>query len=437
MDYRKAIEEKLAAIAATAKAAEDAGRDLTGEERATIKRLTDEARDLKGQMDEATGDAELLSAAQQFAKDLGIGAPGVEPVAAAAKTGTLGQRFTGAEAWQDFVKAKASAFAGKGSIGNSPVVEFAGLKDIMGSGAKDLVTGLSDTSAGALVQSDWLGLPDGMGTLMRELRLRQLVTNGTTGSDTVEYARQTSFTNAAAPVAEATDAGVTEAYGGSVTAEDGGVKPESAWATEKVLETVKTVAHWIPATKRALSDAGQVRTILDSFLRYGLEEEIEDQIVNGDGTGENFDGLLSVSGVQAQAFDTDLLTTYRKALTKVRVNGKATVTGVLVHPNDDEALDLLKDDQGRFYFGGPVQMGTPQVWGRRRIVSEACPEGTAIAGDWRYAVLWDREQASVQAFDQHADFAIRNLVAFLAELRAAFGIIRPAAFCTVDLTAGS
>ena len=45
--------------------------------------------------------------------------------------------------------------------------------------------------------------------------------------------------------------------------------------------TVKTIAHWIPITKRAAADAAQVRTLVDNFLRYGLNEELEDQMLTG------------------------------------------------------------------------------------------------------------------------------------------------------------
>ena len=38
------------------------------------------------------------------------------------------------------------------------------------------------------------------------------------------------------------------------------------------------------------------------------------------------------------------------------------------------------------------------------------------------------------ATDSHMDFFIRNLVAILAEMRAAFGVIQPSAFCKVTLS---
>lgn len=263
----------------------------------------------------------------------------------------------------------------------------------------------------------------------RPLTIRDVITVGTTRSDTVDFARQNTMTNAAAPVptteVDAPDATPTLAEG---------YKPQSVFAFQKVTVTVKTIAHWLAATKRSLSDVGQLRTLIDSFLRFGLEEETEDQIVQGDGTGENFAGILTTSGTQAQAYSNSPIETIRKGITKVSLVGRAVATAVALHPLDDEALDLAKDAQQRYYGLGPFGTGPSTIWGRRRIVSEAVPAGTAIAADWRFAVLWDREQASISVSDSHSDFFIRNLVAVLAELRAAFGLIRPAAFVICDLT---
>jgi HK97 family phage major capsid protein len=267
-----------------------------------------------------------------------------------------------------------------------------------------------------------------------------LITKGTTTSDLVEFVRVTSATNNAAPVPEATIAGAIPDPDAENIA---GLKPESVLALERVQAAVVTIAHWIPATKRALSDAAQVRTLIDGFLYYGLNEELEDQIIAGSG-GDGFTGILNTTGHQTQAWDAtvfgdarDILTTMRKAKTKVTNIGRAIPTGYLVNPNDAERLDLLTDDNGQFYFGGPAVDGAQQVWRLPVVTSEAIDEGTGLVGDFRQAVLWDREQASISVSDSHADFFTRNLVAILAELRAAFGVLRPSAFVEIDLTAGS
>jgi HK97 family phage major capsid protein len=303
------------------------------------------------------------------------------------------------------------------------------VKSLLGDRAmKTLLTGTSgstaatSTSGGALVFSDRKPIVDQ--SYARPLTLRDIITIGETGSDTVEYVRVTGVTNAAAPTAEAT-----------ATAGASGTKPESAMALARIIEPVKTIPHWIPATNRALADAPQLRTIIDTFLRYGIDEELEDQIITGNGTGENFTGVLNLAGTTAQAFTTDILTTTRKGRTKVRVTGRATPTAWVMHPNDWETIDLLQDNEGRYFYGGPSVLGSPRLWGLPVVECEGMTEGNAVVADWRLCVLWERMQTMISMSNSHSDFFIRNLIAILAEMRAALGWLRPKAFVICDLTA--
>jgi HK97 family phage major capsid protein len=432
MDPRKArLNEILAKARAISATAEAANRDFDDAERAEVKALFDEAKTIAEALKAKAGDDETIKSLL----GLGSGIDFAETVEVGA--GTKARRSIGdsfVEGTKDYFKELTTS--GGGAIPDrarvhSPAVSMGGLKALRASHGKAIFSGGVTTgagAAGALVEADWRGLPDPTATFQRETPLLSVVTTGTTESDTVEYARVTGFTNSAAPTAEARGIEPYEAGSGQVE----GRKPQSTMSLTKITTPVRTVAHWLPATKRALSDAGQLRTLIDNFLLYGLEEELEEQIISGDNTGENFEGVLEVDGTQSQAWDTDLLVTTRKAITKVRVNGKASVTAFAMNPVEDERLDLERDNEDRFYGMGPFAIGPSTLWGRPRVVSDAVPEGTIIAGDWRMAVLWDREQAAIAATDSHADFFIRNLVAILAELRAAFGIIRPAAFCIID-----
>ena len=420
--------EKLAHVAKArdvAAKAEAEGRNLTAEERTEITTLIGKAKAANDQILALDGDAKLRDELSILGRPAGDLAKGATALPGEGKT--LGEKFTSSEEFRGWLSSVAPsgriAESAKGL--HSPAVAF---------GMKDLVTGASPTSGGALVSNDWRGLLDGLSQFQRPLTIVDLITRGATQSDTVEYARVTGFTNNAAPVPEASTAGAIPDPDATNTA---GLKPESGLALEKVTAAVKTIAHWLPATKRALSDAAQIRTLIDQFLRYGLEEVLEDQVLTGDDTGENFEGILSVSGTQGQAWDTDLLTTTRKARTLVRTVGRARPTAFVFHPNDNERIDLLKNSNGDFYFGGPTSNPSAPLWGLPRVESEAMPEGTGMVADWRMAVLWDREEAAIQVSDSHADFFVRNLVAILAEMRAAFGVIRPKAFVEIDLTAGS
>ncbi|MFJ9113013.1 phage major capsid protein [Streptomyces sp. NPDC102283] len=421
---------------AIAKKCEDEGRDFTAEESAEIREHMGKAVAAKAEIEKLKGNDELRRTLAELGDDIALDAKTDEDGTRRTASGfqlpsrkkTLGQEFIETPEYKALM-----GQATDGRFGAKQRVQ-SGL-----AGFKSLVTGGSDTSGGAFVVPDQLGLQVGLDSFQRPLRLRDLVTPGTTTSDSIEYVRMTSFTNNAAPVPEATSAANPTAPGSAgalVPNAGGGYKPESGLAAVKINTAVKTIAHWMPITKRAIGDAAQVVTLIDAFLRYGLEEELEDQMVQGDGTGENFEGVANVSGVQSQAFDTDVFTTVRKAKTKVRLIGRSIANGVLLNPLDLEAIDLKQDNEARYYFGGPGGVGTAQtLWGMPVIETEAVPAGTAYVGDWRKTILWDRQQATIQMTDSHMDFFVRNLVVILAEMRAAFGVIQPNAFVEVDLAA--
>lgn len=277
-----------------------------------------------------------------------------------------------------------------------------------------------------MVRADYQGV---VPFFLRPLTLRDVVTVARTGSDLVEFSQITSFTNNAAPTAEATTGALDSTSG---------LKPESALTTALVQAAVRSIPHWIPITRRALADKPQMEGYINDLLMQGVEIVLEDQMITGDGTGEELLGLDNTPGITLQAFDTDILTTTRKARTKARVQGRTRSTAFVFHPNDWEAFDLLTNDtQGNFYFGGPQTLGNPRLWGLPVIESEAVLEGTFYTGDLKQAVLWDRERANIRVSDSPDNYFLRNIVAILCELRAAFGVLRPAAIVRGDLHAGA
>jgi HK97 family phage major capsid protein len=296
-------------------------------------------------------------------------------------------------------------------------------KALVVAGGPAVTTG-GGTGAGAFI------VPQQYGEMIdlpyRPLVMRDVVTVGNTGSEVIEYVRMTDVgTSNAAGVAEATNIST-------------GTKPESvAPGLLRISTTVKTVAHWIPITKKAIADAPQMRTLVDGFLMNGLDQTLEDQMVQGDNTGENFQGILNTPGLSIQAYTAGTyptLTTLRKGRTKSILIGRVTPNAILLNPNDWETIDLITDGEDRYLYGGPSALGTPRIWGLPVIEAEAIPAGVGLVGDFRNCILWDREQAAVQMSDSHSDFFIKNLVALLAELRAAFGILRPAGIVNCDLT---
>lgn len=283
----------------------------------------------------------------------------------------------------------------------------------------------NDASAGTLVNSLRRGLIEP--GLTRPLTVRDLVTTLPVTTDTIEYVKEKSRLQNAAPVAEAT------ALTGST-----GLKPEGGVDFQVVTDTVKTIAEWVPITKRILSDAPQLRSYIDSYLTYDLALELEEQIVSGSGSGENFTGILNTSGVLTQTGGVDMIADLRAAKRKVRVNGRVNPSAILMTPTDIEAMDLLRahntaDTAGSYAYLGQNPFsytGNERVWGMPIVETEALTDGTAIVADMSRSVLFDRESTNISVGTADDDF-IRNIVRVLAELRAGFGVIRPKAFCVV------
>jgi HK97 family phage major capsid protein len=334
---------------------------------------------------------------------------------------TLGEAFVKSPAYEEFLASFKNA---DGRIRDGSVHSKAFSVD-----KKTIITGLSSTSGGALVINDRYGpVTDLIG--QRTLTVRDLCTNVTTQSDTFEFVQITAKTNNAAPVAEATSAADPAAYGDPAS----GAKPESAMTLAVVSAPVETIAHLIPVTRRAAADAGQVMQLVNAFLLYGLAEEEEDQILNGDGTSPNLRGILQTVGISTVGSAGTDLDAIVDAIRTIRADHREP-TGLVIHPNDwySTGFLLAKDSAGNYLIGDPrASLDQLQnLWGLRVVVTPAMTENTALVGDFRQAVVADREQATIYVTDSHKDWFGRNILAVLAEERLALGVLDPDAFCTV------
>ena len=265
---------------------------------------------------------------------------------------------------------------------------------------------VSRESAGMLgVQPEWT---DDL-TYWAPRTLMDLITTGTTDKSYLPYRQLTAVSNGAAVVGEATqNDGVGVA---------GGVKPLSSLTFVSAEAKVADYADGTEVTNQELEDDGAIRAIIDANLTANLEDRIQDLLLNGDGLGINPRGLFATTGVQQQAFATDAVTSIRKGFTKLR-NVGATVQAVLLNPADDEAWDLLKDGDGRYLGVGPFGSGPQTAWGVPRVACNAVPVGKAIAGDFSTIHFLTRSPIEVLVFNQHKDYAQRNLNYVRAETRA-------------------
>ena len=283
------------------------------------------------------------------------------------------------------------------------------------------------------------GTPTSFGTIqrdpivvppMRTKRVRDLFPVRTTTAAVIEYFRMTGFANNAGAVAERNNDNTNF-----------GVKPQSSFTFVGEQAPVRTIAHWEAAHRNVLADEPQLRSIIDNELMYGLRLQEDAQILSGDGTGENLTGVLSTNGIQEYAWSEGATTPV--ADTKADAIRRAATlaflayyepTGVVLHPNDWEDIELAKDSNGQYLVAVSVALGgEPKLWRIPVVETPAIPEGTALVGAFGTgAQLYDREQASIRISEQHSDFFVRNAIVVLAEQRLALAVKRPEAFVKVN-----
>ena len=278
---------------------------------------------------------------------------------------------------------------------------------------------------GALVQNDVIpGVK--VPILTRELTLLDLIPRSPTTSDTIEYVAESAYTNAAAPVPEAT-----------ATTGTSGTKPESTISFSTNTAPIRTIAHWIPVTNRMLQDARSLRGYIDARLLLGLNLTLEAQIVSGDGSGENLNGLLNASGINIMPKGTQSgQDAIFAGLQQVRVTGLSNPTAIVLSPVDFGNIRLARENSatgtlGGYLMGPPSVAGPLTLWGLPVVQSLGVPAGTALVGDFSMAcMLWDREEGQVRVGWIDQQF-VRNMQTLLAELRAAFTVFRGAAFSKI------
>lgn len=249
----------------------------------------------------------------------------------------------------------------------------------------------------------------------RPVELIDLIPQTTTSeTNAVTYMEETTFTNAAAETAE------------------GAQKPEAELAYTKRLAEILKIAVTLNVTDEQLKDVPRITGIIQNRLPFMVMQRLSLQIAAGDGTGENFTGILNVSGTQTQALGTDTLPdAILKALGKVQTVGQASPNVIVMNPSDWQKVRLSKDASDNYLWGPPSEAGPARIWGVPVVQAQAVTAGTAVVGDFaNYSELAVRESISTQLGYNGEDFR-NNQQTFRTEMRAALMWLRPAAFCTV------
>ena len=252
----------------------------------------------------------------------------------------------------------------------------------------------------------------------RRLTIRDLLAPGSTNSNAVLMPRQTARQNNAAPAPELS------------------AKPQSDFTMELVNWPVRTIAHFVQASRQIMDDAPALKSFIDAELEYGLKLAEETELLAGDGTGEQLLGLIPSATAYSAAFSISGETALdRVAMGLLQVElALYAADGVVLHPTDFTKMRLTKDAQARYILGPPGSPTPPVLWGVPLVVTPAITAGTFLTGAFGQAgQIFDRMGVEILLSTEHGTNFTTNQITIRAEERLAMSVKKPIALVTGNL----
>jgi HK97 family phage major capsid protein len=370
--------------------------------------LKDDIREVKGLLENATQEVVVKNRNMQTQIDNMRAEMQVTPgMRGVGTSGTAQDDFAGrfTKAWQG---GGAERFKGTGqAIFN--LGQFLETKTTITSGT------VGSSTPGILVPSR---VPGVVAAARTNLVVRDLLRVATTQNNAIEWVKENQFTNASSPQVEASDKG------------------ESGMTFEIVSAPVRTIASWIPATRQVLDDAPELDRYIRDLLVYGLEEQIDYQLLRGDGVGVHFSGLVTQATTYAGTYNIASDTRLDKlnhAIAEL-AGAKVRASGLVLHPVDWANLQVLKTNAGgantgEYLLSAPGATPQQVLWGLPVALTTALPLGSFLVGDFQYgAQIFDRMATEVAISTEHDSYFVKNLVAIRAEWRGVLAVYRPWAF---------
>lgn len=273
--------------------------------------------------------------------------------------------------------------------------------------------------------------------------------------------------------------------GGSITARtSAATRAEAAKLAQSTLtwsevnNPVESIGTIIPVTYEQLDDVMGMEGLIDGRLRNGVRQQVNNQIIGGNGTTPNLKGfagyfdagggapaadelnqhVMSLASVTVASWGKDLLIAVRKAITQIQKNGATMPDAAVLETGVAEAIALAETTSAGFYMGDPRFFTGERVWGLPVVLDQyeldvnyQTDADSATAGNQPEPATADDEVALIGNFREFCELHMRHdmRVEFglnssdferlqqsaRAYVRCAFAVYRTKAFCDIRVEA--
>jgi hypothetical protein len=200
-----------------------------------------------------------------------------------------------------------------------------------------------------------------------------LVTTITSGATVTYTDTGTAGTNASLPALDRT--------AGAATVHAGAAMPEISLTTVATILQARKIAVFTTVVDEVLSDFPTFSEYVDVELTREVTNTENNQILNGDGTGDNLLGLLRAPGTLSRAKgSTDAaLDVLEQGITDLR-NGPSFCEpdALIIHPSTWSTIRRTKNSLGNYILGDPGQTTVNDVWGVPVLQTTQCQQGVIV-----------------------------------------------------------
>lgn len=410
----KELREKVAAKRAELKELFEANEDgkYSAEQKGEIQARNEE---LSGLVEEVN----ILSAKSANEKAMSEDS---EPVSGgyadeAAPTSTIGDAFVKSDAYQNYIA------KGVGGIDSTVNFNPMGYKATLGAGTSNSYPPEVLRQPGVLEFS--LRDPNAVIGLFDQIE---------TDQNAFQYLEETTFTNSAAEAAEEGAAGEAELDFTEQTA------------------AIRKIAVFLPVTEELLADVSGIQGYVNSRLSTMIRLRLDGQLLSGDGTAPNLEGILDAGKTLVNSIDystyvsgggeLNRMGAIYEAITDIRTGAFIEPDAVVMHPNDwyqtvTAVSDITTSGSKNPLFVAAGGFGAgPQasLWGLKVIPTTAISEGTVLVGRFgggEAAHVVMKQGIDLAVSDSHSDFFTKGKVAIRATMRVGFPVYKQKGFTKI------
>lgn len=178
----------------------------------------------------------------------------------------------------------------------------------------------------------------------------------------------------------------------------GETKPVRKLGLQRVEQSLKVVAVLTePLDKYVVQDYVNIQDWLGPRLANIVYDGIENEIINGDGTGAHFTGLNHIAGVQTQDWNANMFDTIAAGCSKLE-NVGVNPNLIALNPTDWLTVQTYRDAEGRYYMSNVIDPTARTMWGHQIVAVPGITQGTGwiigagaleLSTDGQQTVEWD------------------------------------------------